>query len=824
MEPFYKQNSYLRVRIFVGILGLIGWFFSFDANANGKKGSAVHSDNRELAIKGRISSIDGEPIPYANILVVGTVKGTHTDIEGNFQLYDLADGSYTLKISALGFKPILENVVVLKGQIKTIQISFSEIGVEMPQVTVVSNRDRIFSKVPGAVTFIDKEELQSISPLSGNEVLRRSPGLHVVDEEGVGMRVNIGIRGLDPDRSRSVLMLEDGVPVALAPYGEPEMYYTPAIDRMAGIEILKGSGQILYGPQTIGGVVNYLTPNPPAEQEGAIRIQGGQGGFFSGLVNYGNTYGNTGLQVNLLKKQAQNVGPTEFDITDFNTKFLFNMNEKSELGVKLGVYDEVSNSTYIGINQVMYDRGGEDYVRMAPDDRLDVRRFSLSFSHKYKFNENVGLRTIAYGYTTTRNWNRQDFASNAANIPPANWTGVTWGSTDVPGGAIFMRNGTGNRDRQFEVAGFEPRLEIKHGLFDRKNDLIVGTRLLYERAYEQRVNGTKAGVRSGNLVEDEIRTGQALSAYAENKLQVSEKILLSGGIRLENFNYERDINRRNFPGIGIVDTVLLAGNSVMEVIPGLGFNYRPNVKVSVFGGVHKGYAPPRTKDAITSMGDALDLDAEESWNYELGFRSDLMRWLFLEMTGFRMDFSNQIIPVAESAGGMGFGVVNAGATLHQGIESALVFDIGQLVGFNAVNLRYDINATYVQSTFSEDRFIADMNINGNRTPYAPEWFINTALTLESNMGMGARITANYVGNQFADVVNSIVPDIDGRSGAIPSYFLMDANVFYNVDKWNSRFNLSVKNVLNERYIASRRPQGIRVGIPRFITMGYEFRF
>lgn len=822
MERFYKQNSFFNFKPCLAIL--VVFYFSLHSPVLGKNPAGNDSDNRELAVKGSIKSVDGEPIPYANILVVGTVKGVHTDIEGNFQIYDLADGKYTLKISAVGFKPILENIDVVKGQTRTLDLSFSEIGVEMPQVTVVSEKDRIFSKVPGSVSFIDKKEIENIAPLSGNEVLRRSPGIHVVDEEGVGMRVNIGIRGLDPDRSRSVLVLEDGVPVALAPYGEPELYYTPAIDRMAGIEILKGSGQILYGPQTIGGVVNYLTPNPPSEQEGSVRIQGGQGGFFSGLVNYGNTYGNTGMQVNLLKKQAQNIGPTEFDITDFNTKFLFNMSEKSELGIKLGVYNEVSNSTYIGINQVMYDRGGEDFVRLAPDDQLDVKRYSLSFSHKYRFSENVKLRTIAYGYATTRNWNRQDFTSNANNTAPANWTGVAWGSTDVPGGAIFMRNSTGNRNRQFEVAGFEPRLEVKHDLFGRRNDMVVGARLLHERAFEQRVNGTRAGVRSGNLVEDEIRTGQAISAYAENKLQLTEKLLLSGGVRMENFNYERDINRRNFPGIGIVDTVLVAGNSITEIIPGLGFNYRPNVKVSIFGGVHKGYAPPRTKDAITSMGDALDLDAEESWNYEFGFRSDLKRWLFLEMTGFRMDFSNQIIPVAESAGGIGFGVVNAGATLHQGIESALVFDIGQLLGFQSVNLQYDINATYVQSTFSEDRFMGDMNINGNRTPYAPEWFINSSLTLESNMGLGARITANYVGNQFTDEINSVAPSVNGRTGEIPSYFLMDANVFYNVDRWNSRFNVSVKNIFNERYVANRRPQGIRVGIPRFITMGYEFRF
>jgi Fe(3+) dicitrate transport protein len=815
--PYYKSFPTTRSLVFAFCFFLIG-FSAFSTTGNDNE------DDRELVIKGNIRSMEGEAVPYATISVVGTVKGAYTDMNGEFQIFNLEDGTYTLKISAVGYKPIYREVEVRDGQIQELSLAFEDHGAEMPQITVIADRDRMFSRIPGSVSYIDKKDIQQMAPISGNEALRRSPGVHVVDEEGLGMRVNIGIRGLDPSRSRSVLVMEDGVPVALAPYGEPEMYYTPAIDRMAGIEILKGSGQILYGPQTIGGVVNYITPNPPQEQEGSVFIQGGQGGFFSGLVNYGNTIGNTGVQVNLLKKRADNVGPTEFDITDFNTKLLFNMSDRSELGVKVGVYDEVSNSTYIGLNQVMYDQGGQDFTRLAPDDQLDVRRFSLSFSHRYKFNENVKLRTIAYGYTTTRNWNRQDFAINSANTPPNDWTGVVWGDREVPGGAIFMRDGTGNRMRQFEVAGFEPRLEARHNLFNIKNDLIVGTRFLYERAFEQRVNGTKAGVASGNLVEDEVRTGHALSAYAQNKFNLSDKFVLSAGVRMENFNYERDIHRRNFPEVGIRDTMLVAGNNITEIIPGVGFTYNPNPKMNIFGGVHKGYAPPRTKDAITAVGDVLDLDAEESWNYELGFRSDVKRWLFMEMTAFRMDFSNQIIPVAEAAGGIGFGVINAGATLHQGIESALVFDIGQMAGFNRINLTYDINATYVQSTFSEDRFKGDVNINGNRTPYAPEWFINSALTLETNMGLGARLTANYVGDQFTDEVNSVDPSMDGRNGLMPSYFLMDANVFYNVGKWNSRFNLSVKNMFNERYIASRRPQGIRVGIPRFITMGYEFRF
>ncbi|MFD2036907.1 TonB-dependent receptor domain-containing protein [Belliella marina] len=804
---------------FTALICVIGLFIASIGHLEAKN----PNDEKSLVIAGKIKSGNGEVVPYANILVLGTVKGTHTKMDGSFQIYDLEDGDYIIKVSAVGYKTFTRGVTVKGGQISELDLVFLESDVEMPQMTVIASKDRVFSKVPGSVTYIDQREIDAISPISGNEVLRRSPGVHVVDEEGVGMRVNIGIRGLDPDRSKSVLVLEDGVPVALSPYGEPELYYSPAIDRMAGVEILKGSGQILYGPQTIGGVVNYISRNPPKEQEGSVRIQGGQGGYFSGLVNYGNTFGNTGMQVNLLKKRADNVGPTSFDITDFNTKFLFNINEKSELGLKLGVYNEVSNSTYIGLNQVMYDQGGQDFTRLAPDDQLDVSRYSISFSHKYRFSENVRLNTIAYGYTTTRNWNRQDFTINNTNTAPSNWTGVVWGDRDIPGGAIFMSNGTGNRNRQFAVGGIEPRLEVDHQLFNLKNELTVGTRLLWEQANEQRINGTKAGVKSGNLVEDEIRTGKAFAAYVQNKIALSEKVDFNVGVRYENFNYERDIRRRRFANV-VRDTVLVANNVIHEIIPGMGFNYRPVQALNFFGGVHKGYAPPRTKDAITAVGDVLDLDAEESWNYEFGFRTELSNWVFMEMTGFYMDFSNQIIDVSESSGGEGFGVVNAGATKHRGVESALVFDLSNLFGFSKTRLTYDVNATYAMSTYAADRFIDDVNVNGNRTPYAPNWFVNSALTLETNSGLGARVSLNYVGEQYTDELNRELPTLDGRNGKIDAYTVADAMISYDVKKWNSRFNVSVKNITDARYIANRRPQGIRVGLPRFITAGYEFKF
>src|SRR5690606_14361414 len=107
------------------------------------------------------------------------------------------------------------------------------------------------------------EQLFTSHVFTTNEALKSVPGVHVRDEEGFGMRPNIGVRGLNPTRSTKTVLLEDGLFLTFAPYGDNASYFHPPMDRYERMEIIKGADQLLYGPQTIGGVVNYVTPNPP---------------------------------------------------------------------------------------------------------------------------------------------------------------------------------------------------------------------------------------------------------------------------------------------------------------------------------------------------------------------------------------------------------------------------------------------------------------------------------------------------------------------------------------------------------------------------------
>lgn len=685
---------------------------------------------------------------------------------------------------------------------------------DFPQVDVIGRKPDLINRIPGSANIITEASLINGKPFSGNEMFKKVTGINVVEEDGVGLRANLGIRGLDPDRSRNVLMMEDGIPVALAPYGEPEMYYTPAIDRMQSIEVLKGSGSILYGPQTIGGVINYITYDPPLSNSISLRLRGGNGGYLSGQTSFGSTIDNVGIQLGFLHKQAARIGTTKFNINDLTAKIKFQMGEKSRVGIKLAYYDENSNSTYVGLTQSMYD-DGEHYTIIAPNDELDVRRYSASLTHDYFFSEGAFLRTTFYGYTTTRNWLRQDFS----RAPAGNMTGVVFGDTSTPGSAIYLRNSTGNRNRQFEVAGVEPRFTYNYTIASFKNELESGIRFHYERAFEQRIDGQSASAKSGNLREDEIRTGYAESIFAQNRIFITQNFTITPGIRLENFHFERDIFR-----IASKDTSIVNNDNLFTPIPGIGFNYNFNNNYSVFAGVHRGYAPPRIKDAITNDGTALNLDAELSWNYEAGFRANLGTPIHFELTGFLMNFSNQVIPVSVSSGGTGAGLVNGGKTLHAGIEAGLNIHIHQLLRTNYF-IALSAYSTYVNSTYNSDRFVKvgseTINVNGNKLPYAPEFTFTSSLDFSSAFGLGVNLSATYVGEQYTDELNKIEASPSGETGLMSSFITVDLTASYLISDMNSSVYFAIKNLLDERYIASRRPQGIKVGTPRLISAGIE---
>ena len=769
------------------------------------------------SIRGVVTDPDGAPVPRAAVQVLDSLATGFTNDWGEFVLEPAVAGTVTVRATSRNFEPEQAAVRVPQSGSVEIKIQFRQVRAAMTSVEVVGESTEALLEKPGSVFLLRREELRDSHPMDANELLRRVPGLVINDNSGpVAMRLNIGIRGLNPDRSRSVLILEDGLPVTLAPYGEPETYYSPPIDRMSHVEVVKGSGQILYGPQTVGGVINFVTPEPPARTRADFDIQGGQRGFFAGNGSIGGSSQDqkVGWLFNVLHKRGDGFRDFFFDIDDLQGKFTLKPADAHTISLKVGYYDENSNSTYLGITTPMFESNPDQ--NPVSSDFLKVRRLSASVSHSVALSPDLVWSSSLFGYATSRNWARANF--DRAAVAGREYWGV-FGDTTVPGGAIFVRNGTLNRNREFQVVGAQTGVSMQHSLWGVRSAFDGGIRYIGERMDDQQLEGSTYSARTGALRDDEDRYGHAFSGFLQNRFFLTPRLTFTPGIRLEHYDYERHILRTRVEGVP-TDVDRRAGDGVTKAIPGLGVAFQAARSVSLFGGVHRGFAPPRVKDAITSDGEPLNLDAELSWNYEAGIRVQASRSVRGEFTYFRMDFQNQIIPAAQS-GGATTTLVNGGETLHQGVETSLRVDYGSLFGWS--------NTLYTDVRFmhlADAKFTRNTLYRGNRLPYAPENTFSFLIGYRQRRGFGLELDATYVGSQFADNNQTVTPSADGTVGRMPSYTLWNVNADYTVQRERVLIRpfFSVKNLADSVYIASRAPQGIQPGLFRQVNAGIRLSF
>jgi Fe(3+) dicitrate transport protein len=675
---------------------------------------------------------------------------------------------------------------------------------------------------------VGRDDLTQLAPQHAGDVLRTVPSVNVVGEDPMGLRLNLSIRGLDPNRSRKVLVLEDGVPVSLNPYGSPELYYTPPIERMERVEVVRGSGQILWGPQTLGGVIHYVTREPPRRLTLHADLRYGSFGYLLAALSAGDTQGAVGWRLDVLHRRFE--GPRALDaaVTDVNGQLRLQLSPRATLRLKLDFYDESSRATYLGLNTSQFVR--DPTLSLAPHDRFDVRRYALTATHQHMASSSLLLRTSLYAYQTDRAWRRQEFDRVDAGVPYERVCDLT-GRCGAPGDAGVMASGNGSslffrpsaaiRDRRFEVLGVEPRLTWTWSSGAVAGELIALTRIHYETALEQ-TRLTSAPEGGGGTPDDaERRAGFALAAAVQHRFTLWERLHLTPGLRVESFWSSRHILRATEVVMGQRvgrDVDIQGSSSTVALIPGLGVAFDATEALTVFAGFHRGYAPPRTRDAVSPAGANLQLDPELSWNTELGVRARVGRWLRAEVAGFHLEFENQILPPSEAGGGAGSSF-SAGHSRHSGLEASATVDLAGAFGASAIALPLIVNYTWLPNA----AFVGGL-FDANRLPYAPEHMLSAQLRVTHRVGLSAQLGLTWVSSQFADRENTVFPSADGLVGEIPAYLTLDARVAYTLRRAGTTFYVSGRNLTDQVYIASRAPQGIQPAGFRQVFAGVEWTF
>lgn len=662
--------------------------------------------------------------------------------------------------------------------------------IELPRIDVVGEDEQAVARQPGSVAILDKETLELLQPVSTQDALKSVPGVVVREEEGYGFIPNIGMRGLNPNRSQKLLVLEDGVPVAPGLFLANESYYSPRIERMESIEVLKGAAGLRYGPTTIGGVINYKTKEP----EDGVKVTakaGSHGYHLLGLDAGGRSASGEAVGgISAVTAQGDGFRNNGFDMNDVVLKGGMALGNNQWVGAKFSYYDNEINTSYVGLRPNEYKN--DPTKNPAPNDYFLTDRYSFDINHELQINEDMKLNTLVYWSQLTRDYWRREVLARTVN-------GTTFQPCDNTVNCISGNN------RTFEMVGVDSRLFVKHKAFGIGNEAEIGIRLHSDSLSNQKVSSkTDPNARSGTLVTDDTQKAKGIAFYGQNRFILNDRLAITPGLRIESYEQERK-NELNGDSGESANT---------EIMPGLGLTWQLNPHAQLFAGAYKGFSPAMVATAISADGTDQELEAERSTNFEIGLRGKVNS-LTYEATAFHMDFDNQIVPQSES-GGVGATVTNAGKTLNQGLEGAVDYALGGGWSVGA-------NATWVPTAkYNSTKIVGGIDRNGNRLPYAPELTANLSLNYKAG-GLKTSLGAYHVSSQFVDPENTEAESADGRRGEIPAYTVANLSANYAVNKQLNVFG-TVRNLLDKKYIASRNPDGIFPGAERNFEVGMNYKF
>lgn len=699
------------------------------------------------------------------------------------------------------------------------------------RVMVIGGADRA-REIPGSAYFLTLDDLEQQRQAFGDvhRMLRQLPGINIQEEEGFGLRPNIGLRGSGSERSAKITLMEDGVLIAPAPYAAPAAYYFPSAGRMEAIEVRKGSSQVKYGPRTNGGAINLVSTSIPRQFDARARVAAGAYGTARALLNAGGSGERYGWLLETYQirtggfKQLDGGGDTGYDLHDYLGKLRINSAPGArvyqDLEVKLGLTRQTSHETYLGLTDEDFHAdplrryaGSQQDVFRSDHEQYQVRHFAA-------LGAGIDVTTVAYRNNFARNWYKLQSVNGVGlsalfddPVEFADELAIARGADSVDDALQVRAN---NRDYYGQgvqsVIGWRPavgavinQLEIGIRYHEDQED-----RFQHQDGYRM-VNGTMVLTSAGapGSQSNRVSDARAWAVFVQDRINWGRWAIIPG-VRFESI----DLVRTDYSGDDPLRSAptRVRTNQVDVAVPGVGVSYDASVGLQIYGGVHQGFAPP-------GPGTTEFTDAEQSINYELGARYDRGS-LALDITGFFNDYSNLLGADTLASGGSGTGdLFNGGAVNVGGLEASARFAWTPTAGWN---LPLRTAYTYTHATF-QDEFISDYEPwgkveAGDRLPYLPEHQLSGAIGVERRRWHvdieatfnGAMRTSASQGpiDPLRDIEGFLVWDLSG------DFAVSDAVVVF----------AAIENLTDNLYVVARRPAGARPGLPRTALVGARLDF
>lgn len=671
---------------------------------------------------------------------------------------------------------------------------------------VIGSKEDVTS-LQGSGVVLDSTDLKPFMHTDINEILRQVPGVYIRPEEGYGFFPNISLRGTDPGRSQKVTILEDGIPSSPSPFSDPSAYYSPTAGRMAGFEILKGSSQLKYGPNTTGGVINYLSTPIPNESKSYLRASyGSHNEIISHAYSGGKTVlggGQFGYLVELFDHRSDGWKYADMETllgqrnkgmpiskTDIMAKFSYEM-DNDYFEFKAGRTFMDADVSYQGTSLDDFNADPYRLYGATAWDNMDSHQYRYYLRHIKELSDSAQLTTTIFHNEFNRDWYKLNKSSNAARM------------------AIFEGNADGNwttkhNNRNYKVTGIQTNLDYQweNHSFDlgfryTKDDYTQNPYTIDMYDLNSTADTYELSTPTNNTTgTDPYYHSKSIEIYLTDTIDFGV-LSVTPGVRYTDVEYTYETN---------------PVRSVDDILFGIGAGYEISETFSLFGGVHQGHALPGAKGGSghTTKGYRK---IEESLSFEIGARGTTGQFGY-EIAFFNTEFKDMI--AGESLALAQTETANVGDASINGLEVLVATDLGSADTFG---IPVSISATFTNSEF--DRVDTAGSGTGMFSGAAVgnefAWIPDTQLNIRG--GLEFDKTSTYLNYHWQDDVWTSA----ANTSMLDSYGVLDWSGFYSITEGVTLF-AKVTNLADKEYAHSTLPAGYRPGAPRIASFGMEFNF
>ncbi|HEX8373383.1 MAG TPA: TonB-dependent receptor [Chthoniobacterales bacterium] len=670
---------------------------------------------------------------------------------------------------------------------------------------------------------IDLDAFPKITNNNYRQALAKTPGL-LLSEETTPL-VSIGYRGLDPHRAQFTQVLKDGIPIHADQFGYPEAYYTPPLDTVDRIEFLRGGASLIYGPQP-GGALNFVTHRPRTDKalDFGTSHTFGSDNYYSTFTHLDGTSGRLGYYgyYNHREGDGFRTANSQFQLDAGQIKLVLDANTASRWILTLETYQEEHGepgglSLATGPGVANYNEDRTQATRLF--DLFELTRHSASL--QWELDISPGTRLLTSGWATYyRRYSQRQRGGGFGTAP----TGPDASTNSI-------------EEQEFYTLGFETRLRHDYEWLGGSHTFTGGVQFYHTQSPRQDSRGSTPDATSGVLRTDTDREVTYLPLFLENQFTWGA-FSITPGVRFENIwqGVKENLNvSKTSAGVALADQE----DHEFVALFGLGTSYKFTERVEIYGNVSESYRPKVYTQAVPTDGTALvpnDLNESHAWSYELGLRGRPTPWTSWDVSGFYMDFEDQIGRISLPGGFTT--VANVGRAEHYGVEIAGEIDfIGMLDSFREtppaptgkdaeknpvaapVSLadRFGSLSLYGNATLLHAEFVSGPQ-EGLSPRFAPDYLVRAGLIYSApNECFRLAFTGTMVGESFADDANTL-------ERYVPSYVVWDLTAEAKVYKDIVSINAGVNNLFDEDYYSRVRDDGIDPAAGRNYYVGFSLKF